>query len=445
MPPSPDPWGPQDPSLPQDAEPSMHANNLDPDDLEASHFLDNLDMSAFEPCDFDFSSLMDLDQIDDAALLETLDFNAADLTGLETSDVQAPATLGPELTQVFDQAWLQDVPGSAESGLPAIEALASFPETSNVTDILLPPLASNNLGQAENCHNWGNGGNTSQFPRDFRKPSPDQIRETEKQLLWEYPSGIALDFLWGLRRPEKFHWVGGISPDAQREIDGHLDRQTRVRTALWIFSSVFVSKLPAFTDFWSHLPEEIDIFKHRTRKSLQKSLADIDTDLLVSLDAIFNQKKKFLNHLFPAEYGYWTPQQETCEQDYTRLLWRRMQSNTPEGIREIEQISACQPAELNEKVRLYEQNEAERAMVPKTREQQWETARRFFGRLLSAMESPIIQNEASFNEPDGSLRPSSLTFLILLSRFTRRIPGRCPNHAKGYTERPAVTKQHVDL
>lgn len=70
MPPPPDPWDSQVPSLPEDAEPSQHANTIDPSDPEASHFLDNLDMSAFEPCDFDFSSLMDLDHIDDVALLD---------------------------------------------------------------------------------------------------------------------------------------------------------------------------------------------------------------------------------------------------------------------------------------------------------------------------------------------------------------------------------------
>jgi hypothetical protein len=47
MPPPPDPWGPQVPSLPEDAQPSQHVNTLDPNGPEASHFLDNLDMSAF--------------------------------------------------------------------------------------------------------------------------------------------------------------------------------------------------------------------------------------------------------------------------------------------------------------------------------------------------------------------------------------------------------------
>ena len=70
MPPPPDPWDPQVPSLPEDAEPSRHDNTLDPDDPEASHFLDNLEISTLEPCDFDFSSLMDLDRVTDPSLPE---------------------------------------------------------------------------------------------------------------------------------------------------------------------------------------------------------------------------------------------------------------------------------------------------------------------------------------------------------------------------------------
>ncbi|WAO88872.1 Hypothetical protein NCS54_00623600 [Fusarium falciforme] len=538
MPPPPDPWDPHVPSLPEDAEPSRHANTLDPDDPEASHFLDNLDISAFGPCDFNFSSLMDLDQVTDPSLPEipelnmtdmfTMpigDFTVADLPVLEASDFQAPTTFGPESTLVSDHSWLHDAPGSTEFGFPAIEAPASFPEPSNVTNFLSPSLDSNNLGLPENCHNWRHDGNTSQLPRDFRKPSPDRIREAEKQLLREYPSGTAVDFLWGTERPDRFHWVytlaffcsgkrssnpheeeatkpirswpqpehspddilmwfycryaelclfnylqekannprkatedqkmfiysaffilkhsisqGRLDPlgtslsghDMQREIQDHLDRQTRVRTALWIFASVFISKLPAYTDFWNHLPQQVDFFRRGPRKNMRKSLADLDTDLLLSSDDTFSRKRKLLRHLFSGTL------RETSGQDDSRFLWRDMRSTTPQGIAELEHISASPLGDLADRARLYEQHEAERVMIPKTREQRNEAAHRFFGGLLSMTESPVIQNEASFYQPDGSARPSSLCFMVLFSIFIHRIPGRCAYHAGKYAELPAA-------
>ena len=95
------------------------------------------------------------------------DFTAADLPVLEASDIQTPSTFGPESTLVFDQSWLHDAPGSAEFGFPAIEAPASFPESSNVTNVLSPSLHSNNLGLPENCHNWRHDANTSQLLSKF--------------------------------------------------------------------------------------------------------------------------------------------------------------------------------------------------------------------------------------------------------------------------------------
>ncbi|KAI8671863.1 hypothetical protein NCS57_00662700 [Fusarium keratoplasticum] len=180
MPPPPDPWDPQVPSLPEDAEPFSHINTLDPNGPEASHFLDNLHISAFEPSDFDFSSLMDLDQIDDAALLDIPDLDmtdmsmmpigdstAADLPLLETSDFQSPATVGPNSSQVFGQAWVHDAPGAAEFGFPSIEAPVNFPGPSDATSVLSPSLASDNLGLPENCHSWGHDGNASQLQSKF--------------------------------------------------------------------------------------------------------------------------------------------------------------------------------------------------------------------------------------------------------------------------------------
>lgn len=178
---------------------------------------------------------------------------------------------------------------------------------------------------------------------------------------------------------------------------------------------------------------------------MQKSLADLDTDMLVSSDDIFGQKRKLLKHLFAAEDKYAGTLPGMHQQDDARLLWKDMMSSTPQGIREIQQISASQPTDLAERVRLYEQNEAERVMVPKTSEQRNEAARRFFGRLLAMNESPFMRNETSLCQTDASFRPSSVRFMILLARYLHRIPGRCPTHVKEYSEQPRTIWHDLNL
>lgn len=178
---------------------------------------------------------------------------------------------------------------------------------------------------------------------------------------------------------------------------------------------------------------------------MQKSLADFDTDFLVSSDTIFNQKRKLLKNLFVVKDGRRDAQQEKHEQDNSGLLWREMLCNTPQGILEIENISAGQPGNMADGMKLYEKHEAERVMVPKTKEQQNETARRFFGGLLQMTESPIIQNHASFYQPDGSIRPSSLRFMKLFSHFLHRIPGHCPCSARGYSKPTAAMWHDMNL
>ncbi|UPK89855.1 hypothetical protein LCI18_000790 [Fusarium solani-melongenae] len=192
--------------------------------------------------------------------------------------------------------------------------------------------------------------------------------------------------------------MGLDGTNVQREVAEHLDRQTRVRAALWIFASVFVSKLPAYTDFWNHLPQQVDFFKCGPRKNVPKSLTDLDTELLVSSDALFNQKRRLLKRLLLVEDGFGDTRQEICEQAYSRFLWRRMLCYTSQGVGEIEHISNGQPVDLADRARLYEQNDAERTY--------------------------------------GSLRPSSVNFIIVLSVYIHRIPGLCPYNDREYLKQP---------
>ncbi|KAF5004127.1 hypothetical protein FDECE_9341 [Fusarium decemcellulare] len=62
----------------------------------------------------------------------------------------------------------------------------------------------------------------------------------------------------------------------EAEVAEFMDRQHRVRTALWIYASISIAKLPPWANFWEHLPRHLQAFRRSSPMDLKSSLKDFD-------------------------------------------------------------------------------------------------------------------------------------------------------------------------
>lgn len=100
------------------------------------------------------------------------------------------------------------------------------------------------------------------------------------------------------------------------EIADILDRQRPVRTALWIYASICIDKLPSGIDLWSHLPEELKYFKGTPQQNLNQSLENYDSSLTTSLNSWRAQQKHDLHRLFPFSKEF----SSTEKQEHTQRI-----------------------------------------------------------------------------------------------------------------------------
>lgn len=69
----------------------------------------------------------------------------------------------------------------------------------------------------------------------------------------------------------------------------HEDRVNRIRSALWVYTSIAVSKLPALNDFWTNLQKSFPILpKEVVKEGLSGSLETLD-DILREKEASFTK------------------------------------------------------------------------------------------------------------------------------------------------------------
>jgi hypothetical protein len=71
-----------------------------------------------------------------------------------------------------------------------------------------------------------------------------------------------------------------------------LDRQSRVRMALWAYASITIDKLQPWTNFWSSLPSELEVYSmenlpslfHKSLKSFEEGLHNLTEASLKRLE-----------------------------------------------------------------------------------------------------------------------------------------------------------------
>ncbi|KAK3386481.1 hypothetical protein B0H63DRAFT_540380 [Podospora didyma] len=72
------------------------------------------------------------------------------------------------------------------------------------------------------------------------------------------------------------------------------DRQRRVYNALWVYASITIAKLPAWSNFWQTLPEHLDILSvPDLPKQFQASLSDFNVSVNAISSARLQRLKDF--------------------------------------------------------------------------------------------------------------------------------------------------------
>ncbi|KAM5370858.1 hypothetical protein ACJZ2D_008291 [Fusarium nematophilum] len=212
---------------------------------------------------------------------------------------------------------------------------------------------------------------------------------------------------------------------SEAEFTDFLDRQHRVRTALWIYASVFIGKLDSWTNFWEHLPKPLEVFRRNTPNSLRNSLEGFDLDLNVSLYTYSKKKIDFLRHDFPFSGEYNpdnAPKRSRCPSK--DLHWTQLRKITYQRMPENDDAVYNGPGSPDTAVEYFDR-ECRKMLAPESHAERDAAAQYFFGALISMANSPTIRSDSPFSSSRG-ISPSRAFVEFSLLEFQHRIPGLCP-------------------
>ncbi|KAH7131231.1 hypothetical protein EDB81DRAFT_950570 [Dactylonectria macrodidyma] len=212
---------------------------------------------------------------------------------------------------------------------------------------------------------------------------------------------------------------------SEAEFADFLDRKRRVRTALWIYSSVCIGKLPSWTNFWEHLPKQLELLRGNTPDSLRNSLEGFDLDLIVALHTHSNKKVAFLRHAFPFLGEHNSDNGLKCSQGPSKdLVWRQLRKDVLRSL--TENVDTVHNGILlADVVEEYVGDGARKILAPQSQDERDTAAQVFFGTLISIANSPTIRSDSPFRIYQ-EMNPSRKFVESSLLRFRRRIPGLPP-------------------
>ncbi|KAK2669079.1 hypothetical protein RAB80_014605 [Fusarium oxysporum f. sp. vasinfectum] len=303
-------------------------------DEEPQSFLENLDMSEFGGFDFDFSCLQETSQSIVAFTLDGQDVRMIDafdqtvpMTEQSTYDFNIAPTLDdsdPLALANSDDDWLiqfvelnHQVPSALES-------------VDNSFGLCLsgPPLQSQGDQSQQQAIQWdGNFLNDHSIQhttlRVFELSLFEVLQRATRSISGSIEEQIefihSVLFILILEHSSKNDIVNRLEAQGRMsndEIADILDRQRPVRTALWIYASICIDKLPSGIDLWSHLPEELKYFKGTPQQNLNQSLENYDSSLTTSLNSWRAQQKHDLHRLFPFSKEF----SSTEKQEHTQRI-----------------------------------------------------------------------------------------------------------------------------
>ncbi|KAF5633307.1 uncharacterized protein FTJAE_7204 [Fusarium tjaetaba] len=206
-------------------------------------------------------------------------------------------------------------------------------------------------------------------------------------------------------------------------ITDHLDRERRVRLALWVYVSITVGQLPSEANFWNNLPKELKAFRGGLPKKFRESFDGFDNSLRMNMKIELDSKTRFLQKLDSGQQTQELIERPSSSSDIDpdRSLWQRMVENTTQGIHEICHLHSGELASLEDRVSEYEQIEAERLFLPTDHEHFAKAAENAFGTILALARLPIRSQQTLPIQDCEVLRPSFLRFQAELRRFMGRL------------------------
>ncbi|CZR41629.1 uncharacterized protein FPRO_11218 [Fusarium proliferatum ET1] len=217
-------------------------------------------------------------------------------------------------------------------------------------------------------------------------------------------------------------------PDTSDEIfkdsvADHSDRERRVRLALWIYVSITVGQLPSEANFWKNLPNELKAFRGGLPKKFRDSFDGFNNSLHTNMKIELGFKARFLQQLHSGQQT-----QEPVEAfapssdiDHDRNLWQSILDRTYQGIPEMYHLNSGESTTFGDRVREYEQIEAERLFLPTNQEHFKRAVENTFGTILALASLPIRSQQKLLIEGWEVFRPSFLSFEIELLRFMGRL------------------------
>ncbi|KAF5647945.1 hypothetical protein F52700_1158 [Fusarium sp. NRRL 52700] len=202
----------------------------------------------------------------------------------------------------------------------------------------------------------------------------------------------------------------------------YLDRKQRVRTALWIYASICLDRLPSWDYFWSHLPESLAILRGDTTEKLEKGLECLDLYLDWSTRTHFNEPRTISSHT--PFHGHEQHSEGTSKTNLGHAngqKWREALSTT------LQQTNTARPhifhfEDVLEKNLRYDLRSI---FAPTSPAECDKAAQILFGDLISMANLPDICGDSRFSI-NGGYGPARVSFAFSLSGFQHRTPGICP-------------------
>ncbi|KAG5797967.1 hypothetical protein H9Q69_002972 [Fusarium xylarioides] len=206
----------------------------------------------------------------------------------------------------------------------------------------------------------------------------------------------------------------------KNSIKDHLDRERRVRLALWIYVSITVGQLPSEANFWKSLPNELKVFRGGLPKKFRESFDEFDNSLHMNMKIELGSKARFLQQLHSGQQAQEPTERSAPSSDIDddRILWQSMMDKTAQGIQEIHHLNSGASTTLADRVREYEQIEAERLFLPTNQEHFQKVAENAFGTILALARLPIRSQQTLPITGCEVLRPS---FRRIEAELHRRI------------------------
>ncbi|KAG5815058.1 hypothetical protein H9Q74_002984 [Fusarium xylarioides] len=216
----------------------------------------------------------------------------------------------------------------------------------------------------------------------------------------------------------------------KNSIKDHLDRERRVRLALWIYVSITVGQLPSEANFWKSLPNELKVFRGGLPKKFRESFDEFDNSLHMNMKIELGSKARFLQQLHSGQQAQEPTERSAPSSDIDddRILWQSMMDKTAQGIQEIHHLNSGASTTLADRVREYEQIEAERLFLPTNQEHFQKVAENAFGTILALARLPIRSQQTLPITGCEVLRPSFRRIEAELHRFMGRLSSRILPH-----------------